>query len=337
MVSARNWKRPVVPRNKSILRARKSRYKGVERRDVRVARMEAMVDLTATQLSAYSRLFSSAVVRELAGKKKSVRFCRLAQESGVLDRVKRSARVADVFDAAFDVLKQGGLRDAYIYKAALTHRVLLGTHNLKTASMLTEFRAGECKADIAILNGTVTVYEIKSERDSLARLANQIRNYQRVFAKIFVIVGESHVTSVIRATPSEVGVMSLSRRYQISTVREAVDCPDRISPLTVFESLRVAEAKDIVTRLGQAVPDVPNTEMHSALRSIFEGFEPRDVHDAMLQTLKKSRSLLSLSSLVESLPYSLQPAALTVPLRKADHQRLVAALETPLAQARGWA
>lgn len=295
------------------------------------------MDLTATQLSAYSRLFSSAVVRELAGKKKSARFCRLAQESGVLDRVKRSARVADVFDAAFDVLKQGGLRDAYIYKAALTHRVLLGTHNLKTASMLTEFRAGECKADIAILNGTATVYEIKSERDSLARLANQIQNYQRVFAKIFVIVGESHVASVIRATPSEVGVMSLSRRYQISTVREAVDCPDRISPLTVFESLRVAEAKDIATRLGQAVPNVPNTEMHSALRSIFEGFEPRDVHDAMLQTLKKSRSLLSLSSLVDSLPYSLQPAALTVPLRKADHQRLVAALETPLAQARGWA
>lgn len=295
------------------------------------------MDLTATQLSAYSRLFSSAVVRELAGKKKSARFYRLAQESGVLDRVKRSARVADVFDAAFDVLKQGGLRDAYIYKAALTHRVLLGTHNLKTASMLTEFRAGECKADIAILNSTATVYEIKSERDSLARLANQIRNYQRVFAKIFVIVGESHVASVIRATPSEVGVMSLSRRYQISTVREAVDCPDRISPLTVFESLRVAEAKEIATRLGQAVPDVPNTEMHSALRSIFEGFEPRDVHDAMLQTLKKSRSLLSLSSLVESLPYSLQPAALTVPLRKADHQRLVAALETPLAQARVWA
>ena len=296
-----------------------------------------MVDLTATQLSAYSRLFSSAVVRELAGKRKSARFCRLAQESGVLDRVKRSARVADVFDAAFDVLKQGGLRDEYIYKAALTHRVLLGTHNLKTASMLTEFRAGECKADIAILNGTATVYEIKSERDSLARLANQIRNYQRVFAKIFVIVGESHVASVIRATPSEVGVMSLSRRYQISTVREAVDCPDRISPLTLFESLRVAEAKDIVARLGQDVPDVPNTEMHSALRSIFEGFEPRDVHDAMLKTLKKSRSLLSLSSLVESLPYSLQPAALTVPLRKADHQRLVAALETPLALARGWA
>lgn len=296
-----------------------------------------MVELTATQLSAYSRLFSSTVVRELASKKKSARFVRLAEESGVLGQMKRSACVADVFDAAFDVLKQDGLRDEYIYKAALTHRVLLGTHNLKTASMLTEFRAGDCKADIAILNGTATVYEIKSERDSLARLERQIQNYQRVFSKIFVIASESHVAAVLKSTPSDVGILSLSRRYQISTVREAVDCPDRISPLTVLESLRIAEAKDIAERLGYTVPDVPNTEMHSVLRSIFDGFDPVKLHAAMLQALKKSRSLLSLSSLVESLPRSLQPAALTVPLRKADHQRLVTAIETPLAQARGWA
>lgn len=251
--------------------------------------------------------------------------------------MRRSARVADVFETAFEVLKQDGLRDEYIYKAALTHNVLLGTHNLNTASMLTEFRAGECKADVAILNGSATVYEIKSERDSLTRLERQIKNYQRVFSKIFVIVGDGHVTSVLKATPRHVGVMALSRRYNISKVREAIDRPDLICPTTVFESLRIAEAKDIVARLGRDVPDVPNTEMHSSLRSMFEDFGPRDVHAAMLQALKKSRSMISLSSLVESLPRSLQPAALTVPLRKADHERLVAAIETPLAQAKVWA
>lgn len=327
----------MLRRNKTILREGKSRYKGDEQLASRAAGTEALVDLTATQLSAYSRLFSSAVVRELAGKKKSARFVRLARESGVLDGIKQSACVADVFDAAFTVLKQDGLRDEYIYKAALTHRILLGTHNLKTASMLTEFRAGECKADIAILNGTATVYEIKSERDSLARLDRQIQSYQRVFAKIFVIVGEGHVSGVLKATPSDVGILSLSRRYQISTVRDAVDRPDRICPLTVFESLRIAEAKDIAVRLGRVVPDLPNTEMHSALRAIFETFDPEDLHAAMLKTLKKSRSLLSLSSLVECLPRSLQPAALSMPLRKADHERLIAAVETPLRQAMGWA
>lgn len=295
------------------------------------------MNLSASQLSAYSRLFSSAVVRELASKKKSARFVRLAQESGVLGRSLKGDRVRDVFDAAFEVLSKGGLRDEYIYKAALTHRVLLGKHNLKTACMLTEFRAGECKADLSILNGTTTVFEIKSERDSLARLDNQIRNYKRVFASVVVIVGENHVDAVLKATTPEVGVLSLSRRYRITTEREAVERPERICPTTVFDSLRVAEAKSILELCGREPPVLPNTEIHSALRKLFATLRPEQVHAAMLVTLKKSRSLLPLAGLVDRLPKSLQPAALCVPLRKADHERLVAAVETPLQQAIGWA
>jgi hypothetical protein len=63
------------------------------------------------------------------------------------------------------VLKRSGLRDKYVYKAALTQRVLMGKHSLRTACMLSEFRVGDRKADITILNGTTTVYEIKSDRD----------------------------------------------------------------------------------------------------------------------------------------------------------------------------
>lgn len=295
------------------------------------------MELNSTQLSAYSRLFSSAVVRELATKRKSIRFARLAAESGVLKQARKACVVGDVFDAAFDVLKQEGLRDEYIYKAALTHRVLLGKHNLKTACMLTEFRAGECKADISILNGTSTVFEIKSERDSLTRLERQIKNYKRVFASVVVIVSESHVSSVLRATSKDVGVLSLSRRYQISTKREAIVSPGRICPATVFDSLRIAEAKSILKYLGRTVPELPNTQMHAALRSMFATLDPEAVHEGMLETLKKSRSLLPLAKLVEQLPRSLQPAALWVPMRKSDHDKLVAAVQTPLQHAMNWA
>lgn len=295
------------------------------------------MELGAIQLSAYSRLFSSAVVRELATKKKSGRFARLAAESGVLKQTRKVRVVADVFDAAFDVLKQVGLRDEYIYKAALTHRVLLGKHNLKTACMLTEFRAGECKADVSILNGTTTVFEIKSERDSLTRLERQIQNYKRVFASVVVIVGENHVSSVLRATSADVGVLSLSRRYQISTKREPIVCADRICPATVFDSLRIAEAKSILQSVGRTVPELPNTQMHAALRAMFATLDPEAVHDGMLETLKRSRSLLPLADLVEQLPRSLQPAALWVPMRKSDHDKLVAAVQTPLQQAMDWA
>lgn len=75
--------------------------------------------------------------------------------------------------------------------------------------MLNEFRAGSCKADLVILNGTATAYEIKSERDSLARLSNQVLNYRRVFASVNVMVRGIHVESVRHVVPVDVGVVPL--------------------------------------------------------------------------------------------------------------------------------
>ncbi len=290
----------------------------------------------ALQLSALSRLFSSSVFRELAKKGQSSLFARLFGQTGIEARCWDDATVGDAFDQAFSVLRRSGMRDEYVYRAALTHNVLLGTHSLKTASMLTEFRAGTCKADLAILNGTATVYEIKSERDSLVRLANQIANYKKVFAKVYVIVGESHVSAVLEETPEDVGLMCLSRRHSIKTIRKAEDRSDRVCPRTIFESLRSAEARAILLNLGVPVPDVPNTMLHTALRGCFERLKPEDTHRAMVKTLQRSRNLAPLGELVDQLPPSLQPAALSIQVRRADHKRLVDAVHTRLDVAMAW-
>lgn len=291
----------------------------------------------SNQLTAMTRLFSSAVFREMARKGRSPLFSRLIGLADIGDRCSDDATVGQAFDAAFGVLKTSGCRDEYIYRSALTHNVLMGTHSLNTACMLTEFRAGACKADLAILNGTGTVYEIKSERDSLARLANQVENYKRVFAKAYVIASASHVAGVLATVPGDVGVMMLSSRYQISTVREAEDRPDRICPTTVFESLRSAEAGAILKSLGVPLPDVPNTLIHAAMRGLFDKLDPTAVHVAMVKTLKRTRDLSPLSSLVDQLPRSLHAASLSIQVRRADHQRIVEAVSTPLAAAMTWA
>jgi hypothetical protein len=85
------------------------------------------------------------------------------------------------------------------------------------------------------------------------------------------------------------------------------------------------------------VPDVPNTELRSAARELFLKLSPQSAHDGMVQILKKTRSLLPLSALVEKLPMSLQTAALSVPLRRIDHERLVSAVNTRLEDAQAWA
>lgn len=295
-----------------------------------------MIIYSAAQLSALTRLFSATVFREMAKKGRSCLFRRLVEQADLMARVDPHGTVGDAFDSAFDILKIAGHRDEYIYRAAVSQKVLMGTHSLRTASMLNEFRAGSCKADLVILNGTATVYEIKSERDSLARLANQVENYKRVFAKVNVIASEGHIEGVLATVPDDVGVMCLSNRYRITTVREAADCPARICPITVFESLRTAEAAAILQAMRVAVPQVPNTQRHTAMRDLFAALDPATLHVEMVRTLKRTRDLAPLGELIDHLPESLQAAALSVSVRRADHPRLIEAVATPLNATMTW-
>lgn len=293
--------------------------------------------VSTNQLSAIARLFSAGVVRELSRKGRSPLFSRLAGEAALFEELGPSAQVGHLFDHAFSILRKRAHRHEYVYKAALTQKILLGAHSLQTASMLTEFRVGDCKADLAILNGTGTVYEIKSERDSLSRLKRQVSAYKSVFAKVYVIAGENHVSDVFDAVSPEIGVMRLSGRHQISILREALDQPERTSPTAIFDTIRLAEAKEILKRLRVPIPVVPNTELHSALRLRFCDLDPAHVHAEMVRVLKKTRNLQPLSDLVDRLPESLQTAALTAPLRKADRERLVKSVSTKLSDAQNWA
>jgi hypothetical protein len=295
-----------------------------------------MTEIASEQLTAISRIFSSSVVREMARKGKSPLFARLASQSQLLRSLPLSGPVHSLFDAAFSLLRREGYRHEYIYKAALTHKILLGKHSLHTASMLNEFRVGDCKADLAILNGTATVYEVKSERDSLIRLQRQVAAYMTVFARVYVIASESHVDSVIGSVPGDVGIMRLNKRHQISTVREAAHRPDRTSPAAIFDSIRTEEARMILQSHGVPIPIVPNTELHSVLRDLFVTLDACAAHDSMVRVLKRTRNLLPLSALVSQLPHSLQTAALSVPLRKLDHARLVSAVNTSLNDAMAW-
>ena len=120
-------------------------------------------------------------------------------------------------------------------------------------------------------------------------------------------------------------------------MREAENRPDRICPATVFESLRSAEAVAILKRLKIAVPDVPNTQRHSAMRAVFAQLDPAAVHKTMVTTLKRTRDLAPVRDLVDHLPRSLHAAALSIQVRRADYGRIVEAVSTPLGAAMAWA
>ncbi|CAL8898190.1 sce7726 family protein [Kocuria varians] len=251
--------------------------------------------LEKSEAAALSRLFSATVLRDLGKQARSPLFTRLLDHTRLATYTSPDATVGTVFDEAFELLSKSRFRDDYVYRAAITEKILLGRHSLNTATLLNEVRAGSCKADVVVLNGTSTAYEIKSERDSLARLRNQVFNYRQVFATVNVVVSTSHLSDVLKATPEDVGVITLSDRFRFQTSREAQNRPERVVPRMALEVLRVDEAAAVLTRLGQEVPAVPNTQIRSELDRIFAELDPAAVHEEMVKVLRASRSQANLA------------------------------------------
>lgn len=292
-------------------------------------------DIESQEQAVVARIFSAAVFHELLKSGKSPTFARLVKELG-LDVAHGTNSVGQVFDFAFSLLKRKVYRNEYAYKSAVAQKILLGAHSLRTASMIGEFRVGANKADLAILNGTSTAYEIKSERDRLDRLEAQVVSYSEVFASVVVLCAEKHFQAVLSVVPDFVGVSVLTERFQISSFRKGIDDPRRTKSVSILDAVTRREAVMILEGLGVEVPTVPNTQMYGTLRSMFEMIPSEQIHGQMVRVLKSTRSLAGLAEAVECLPASLRLFALTVPFGGRGRENLFCAMDTPVLEAMKW-
>jgi hypothetical protein len=288
------------------------------------------------EVTALGRLFSASVVRELARLGRSPLFASLLRESNLGVDSSSREHVGTLFDLAFHQLQQRENRTEYVYKAAITQKILLGIHSLRTASMMTEFRVGTRKADVVVLNGSASAYEIKSERDCLSRLEQQVDEYRRVFASVNVVAAERHLRAVEKVLPDFVGISVLTDRFRLSRVRPAIDDPDRTESTSIFDSIGQREAALILSDAGFALPKLPNTQIYGRIREIFSELNPRVAHLGMVRVLKRTRGLESFHDAIESVPVSMRAAIVSSRLGARDRENLLAALKAPICDAIAW-
>jgi hypothetical protein len=56
---------------------------------------------------------------------------------------------------------------------------------------------GLSRIDLAVVNGELHGFEFKSDKDTLARLPEQAESYGRVFDRVTLVVGESHLLHLL--------------------------------------------------------------------------------------------------------------------------------------------
>jgi hypothetical protein len=295
-----------------------------------VCRREKLDLADDRQIGILARLFSSAVIRELATKRLSPLASNILREAGFLQNCLPIITLRDFFDQIYDLLFQT-YRNEYIYKNAIAQKILMGVHSLETTSMLTEFRAGRCKADVVLLNGTSTVYEIKSAFDSIERLKCQIAAYRQMFDNIHVITADSQLMKVQEVVGSDIGLILLTDRNTFCTVQKPKSLKMAVQPSVIFESLRKNEYEQIIKMHFGDIPNVPNTRIYQTCRELFCSLDPTVAHDAMVTVLKKRCSSNLLREFISSVPKSLKAASISCKLSSAQQDQFLAVLDVEIA------
>lgn len=79
---------------------------------------------------------------------------------------------------------------------------------------------GDARVDVAVVNGSLVGYEIKSERDTLVRLERQREAYDRVFDRVTLIVSPKHAEKVACLVPSWWGITRAVLRDRETVLEE---------------------------------------------------------------------------------------------------------------------
>lgn len=145
--------------------------------------------------------------------------------------------------------------DDAILRANLHKTYLLKSHKSKDVLVLDELglKHGKCRADIAVINGRLEGFEIKSDEDSLVRLESQIVTYSEVFDRATIVVGNRYLNKVESVVPNWWGILWGQKRegnkIEFKQVRKGRLNPG-VKALSVAQLLWRSEAISILEELG---------------------------------------------------------------------------------------
>jgi hypothetical protein len=109
------------------------------------------------------------------------------------------------------------------------------------------------RVDVAVVNGRLSGFEIKSDRDGLQRLSLQVMAYNRIFDTVSVVVAPAHAASMHTRVPHWWGLVTVARRsgeLRFRTKRRALPNPEFSLEALLFALTRT-ELVWLLTQAGE--------------------------------------------------------------------------------------
>jgi len=113
--------------------------------------------------------------------------------------------------------------------------------------------SGSVRIDVAVINGRLHGYELKSARDNLDRLDRQVELYRQVFDRVTLVTADKHVYKAYSKIPEWWGIsiaaLSSNGKISVRESRAARRNPELV-PIQVARLLWRDEALAILERCG---------------------------------------------------------------------------------------
>lgn len=130
--------------------------------------------------------------------------------------------------------------------------------------------SGSVRVDVAVINGELAGFELKSARDTLARLPQQALFYSEVFDRMTVVTAENHLSGCVDMLPAWWGVMVAYNKADgcvgLAPFRDGTRNPSQ-NPMQIARLLWKAEAVEVLDRHGlvKGLRSKPIDQLHRRL------------------------------------------------------------------------
>ena len=155
-------------------------------------------------------------------------------------------------------------------REALHRKVLKAGHRCNETVIIDELGLvhGKNRIDVAVLNGYLHGYEIKSAKDTLTRLPSQLSQYRLSLQKLTIVVAPNHMDGVLSIAPEWSGVivarMGPRGGINFTTLRRAAINPET-DCFTLAHLLWHKEAVELLAGLG-----LPKKELNKSRKQLYE-------------------------------------------------------------------
>lgn len=271
---------------------------------------------------AISAMFTVPTFKEIFKSGYSDYFVEKINKYRKLIGIRNDTKIKNVVNKTYNYLSLN-YRNEYIYKSIIANKLFLERHDLNNATLINEFRIGRSIADVVIINGTNTVYEIKTELDSPDKLKKQIEDYKKISPKVYLVTHHTLINKYADLiNKSSVGLISLSQENNFTVVNEALTDSNFLNNTVMLETLRKEEYSSIIQNYFGSIPQVSNIKFYRECQNLIQQIEPEKFHEMMLKKLRERE--IEEMNLVQSnnVPFELKHICLCSNPNKIEYQNL---------------